>query len=76
MRLHCNLREFRGKRVLRELAEEAGISAGVLSMIERGHTLPMDADVPTLERVYGCTRTAWYDPGALLAIQRDQERTA
>jgi transcriptional regulator with XRE-family HTH domain len=65
----CNLREIRGKRVLRHVAEEAGINPGVLSQIERGRMLPRDSQLEQLEAVYGAPVEAWYPPRVLLAIE-------
>lgn len=77
MRLTCRLREYRGDRSLRNMADatnQAGyqVSAGELSRIERGTLLPTDKQIPALEQAYGHPATDWYDPIALLAIQVDE----
>jgi transcriptional regulator with XRE-family HTH domain len=71
VRLRCHLRELRGKRSLRELAEEAGLNHGTLSQIERGVLLPRDEQVYAIGKAYGAPPTEWYSELGLLAIQDD-----
>lgn len=73
MRVRCHLRELRGKRSLRELAEAAGINHGTLSQIERGRMLPADGQLYAIGKAYGAPPTEWYSELALLAIQEDGE---
>jgi transcriptional regulator with XRE-family HTH domain len=68
MRVRCHLREFRGKRSLRDVAEQVGINHGMLSQIERGRVLPRDDQIPALEQVYGEPHERWYPELVLAAI--------
>jgi transcriptional regulator with XRE-family HTH domain len=69
MRVRCHLREIRGARSLRSIADEAGVNPGQLSMIEAGKTLPKDDEVPRLAKAYGRQFTDWYPPLVLSAIE-------
>ena len=71
MKLSCRLREIRGRRSLRDLADAAGINRGTLSMIETGRALPKDEWLEAIERVYGAPPEEWYPPRTLLAIGWD-----
>ncbi len=71
MRLVCHLREIRGKRPLREIAEECGINRGTLSMIENGVHLPKNEDLYAMGMAYGAPPTKWYSELGLLALQED-----
>lgn len=76
MRVQCRLRELRGNRSLREMSaatREAGveISAGILSLIERGVMLAPDRHVAALEHAYGQPIESWYEPRLLLALEHD-----
>lgn len=77
MRVACRLRDLRGDRSLRDIADLVGVSAGLLSEIERGIRFPRDADVPALERTYGAPAAAWYaedaQPITTLALISDDE---
>jgi transcriptional regulator with XRE-family HTH domain len=75
LRVVCYLRTIRANQTLTALAAESGISAGVLSMIERGYTFPTDEQADRLEHVYGRPRTDWYDRDVLLALQADEAQT-
>lgn len=74
MRVHCHLREIRGRRSLRSVAAAAGRNHGELSLIELGRLFPKDEWLPLLERAYGRPRHDFYPPEVLLLIQRDDER--
>lgn len=71
MRLRCRLRELRGDRSLRVVAEAAGLNRGLLSEIERGYRLPLDKHLPALERAYGAPASAWYHGWSSLAVTED-----
>ncbi|MEZ5101207.1 MAG: helix-turn-helix transcriptional regulator [Thermoleophilia bacterium] len=73
MKLACALREIRGDRSLRDVAETAGVNRGLLSDLERGRRLAPDRIVRALEVAYGQPAHAWYPPEVLLVIQRDEE---
>lgn len=73
MRLACSLREIRGERSLRDVADVAGVNRGLLSDLERGRRLAPDRLVRALEQAYGAPPHAWYPPEVLLVIQRDEE---
>jgi transcriptional regulator with XRE-family HTH domain len=73
VRLRCYLREGRGERSLRQVANLTGVSAGELSLIERGRLLPADDQVEAIERAYGLQRTSWYHEWGKLAIEADEE---
>lgn len=73
MRLACSLREIRGDRSLRDVAEQAAVNRGLLSDLERGRRLAPDRLVAALELAYGAPAHAWYPPEVLLVIQRDEE---
>lgn len=82
MRVRCRLREIRenlprkpdGKRLaLSDLAERSGVSAGVLSQIERGVMLPPDRQLAALEEAYGAPIQEWYSPRALVVLEADPE---
>ncbi len=73
MKLHCKLRDLRGDRSLRHVAETAGISSGVLSQIEQGRALPRDRDLERLEAVYGAPVEQWYSPRTLVAMREEDE---
>lgn len=72
MRVGCALRDLRGRRSLSEMARQTGVSAGILSQIERGRMLPTDAQVPALEAAYGAPAHGWYTRATLLVIQPDE----
>ena len=72
MRVRCHLREIRGRRALRDLAEDARINRGTLSLIERGRLLPADKQIESLERAYGRPIGEWYDwRGPLVPVEMD-----
>jgi transcriptional regulator with XRE-family HTH domain len=73
VRLRCFLKEIRGPRGLREIAELTSMNRGELSRIENGMALPRDSDVPALEAVYGAPITDWYHPLCLVAMEFDDE---
>lgn len=70
-RLRCFLRELRGPRTLREIADAVGMIPGELSRFETGIALPRDEDVPALEKAYGAPITSWYHPLCLVALEFD-----
>jgi hypothetical protein len=79
MRLECHLRQRRGELSLRDLVHaaeridpDAGLSSGVLSLIERGRLLPTDRQV--VEKVYSTKRHEWYPPHGLAALERDEPK--
>lgn len=76
MRLRCHLREFRGKRTLKEIAAGSGVSMSVLSQLERGRMVPTDQEVTALEREYGQPVESWYPPRTLVAFEGDLEDEA
>lgn len=71
MRLLVSLREARGDRTLKALADQAGVSQGELSKIERGIALARDEQIPDLEAAYGLPVEHWYSRRALLALVED-----
>jgi transcriptional regulator with XRE-family HTH domain len=73
VRLRCFIHEGRGDRSLRQIAALTGVSAGELSLIERGRLLPTDDQVEAIERVYGIERIDWYHDWGKLAIEADEE---
>jgi transcriptional regulator with XRE-family HTH domain len=68
-----HLKEIRGKRSLRDVAEDAGINYGILSGIERGRTLPSPKQLDGIERAYGVPPHEWY-PGEVLRVIEHPER--
>jgi transcriptional regulator with XRE-family HTH domain len=76
VRLRCHLREFRGKRTLKEIAAGSGVSMSVLSQLERGRMVPTDHEVAALEREYGKAIEFWYPPRTLIAFEQDVEDEA
>ena len=71
MHLICFLKEIRGTRPLRSVADEAGVNPGMLSRIENGMALPKDDQIPMLEAAYRAQVTDWYPKGVLLALTFD-----
>lgn len=69
MRVRCLLREIRGPRPLRHVADDAGINPGMLSRIEQGVALPKDDEIRRLAAAYGAPFTSWYPPLVLAAIE-------
>lgn len=76
MRLRCFLREIRGTRTLREIAELSGVPQSELSKIENGIQVPKDADVEALVAAYQAAPTDWYGPLTLLALESDDAQIA
>ena len=72
MRVPCRLREIRGRRPLRDIADQAGVNRGTLSMIELGRMLPKDEQIPGLEHAYGRPVEDFYSPRVLLALADDE----
>lgn len=77
MRVACTLRTLRGQRSLADIekatdADGVRVSGSIVSQIERGMTLPTDAQIPVLERAYGAPVTDWYDGRTLLVLQADE----
>lgn len=70
MRVRCFMRELRGDQTLSSVAARLGMAKGELSMIERGHQIPRDDEVPALEREYG-PREEWYLPTIRRALAPD-----
>jgi transcriptional regulator with XRE-family HTH domain len=62
VRLPCRLREIRGRRKIKELAEDSGIAAATLRLIESGRQLPLDKHVAPMEQAYGQPFERWYEP--------------
>lgn len=60
MRVRCRLRHLRGKRSLRAMEAETGISRGYLSRYENGKEFPRDHHIPALEKAYGAPAKTWY----------------
>jgi transcriptional regulator with XRE-family HTH domain len=73
VRLRCYIRQGRGERSLRQIAELTDVSPGELSLIERGRLLPDDEQVAALELIYGMPMIDWYHPVGLLAIEADED---
>ena len=73
MHLACHLREIRGKRPIREVEAESGVSRAYLSQIERGRMLPTEDQIPELERAYGVMLHEMYPAFVLAAVNRDDE---
>jgi transcriptional regulator with XRE-family HTH domain len=77
MHLRCRLREFRGRRTLREVAAVSGLPVSLLSQLERGRMVPTDAEIRQLEPAYGRLLRDWYDwRGPLLVVDMDEEEEA
>jgi transcriptional regulator with XRE-family HTH domain len=55
------------------MAEASGVSAGILSQIERGLMFPADRQTARIEEAYGATVDAWYSPRVLLVLEADPE---
>jgi transcriptional regulator with XRE-family HTH domain len=72
MRLSCHLRQARGTRTIREMAEISGLLASELSRIETGRLLPADHQIRAIEEAYGITRLEAWNDWALLAILPDE----
>jgi hypothetical protein len=71
-RVRTYLRVIRGDQRLSEAARLSGLSAGVLSRLERGMLLPEDRWLPRLERVYGSpVDIAWYPPTVERVLKDD-----
>lgn len=75
MHLRCSFREIRRfeRKGLEEMAKAAGIHRATLSLIERGRLMPLDAQIPGLEKAYGRPITLLYSGLALLASQEDDD---
>lgn len=71
MRVGCRLREKRGNRTLREMADTSGVLASELSRIENGRLLPADDQLAGLERAYGLSRLEIWDEATLYAVRPD-----
>lgn len=71
MRVRCFLKELRGPRSLRRVADEAGINPGMLSRIEQGVAFPKDDEIPALAAAYGAPITDWYPPLVIVAMEFD-----
>lgn len=76
MRLRCHLREIRGTRTLREIAELSGVPASELSKIENGIQVPKDESIAGLVRAYQAKPVDWYGPMTLLALESDDGQIA
>jgi transcriptional regulator with XRE-family HTH domain len=74
MRVRCYLREIRGERSLRSVAEEAGVSPAILSTLERGEGFVHDSDIEKLVAAYGASVADWYPPTVLLAVESDDSK--
>lgn len=73
MRVRCYLREIRGRRSLRAIAETSGINRGSLSTIERGTRLPTDDQVEQLEQAYGVPFEQMYHRQVIRVLEPDEE---
>lgn len=73
MRVRCYLREIRGRRSLRTIAERADVNRGTLSAIETGRTLPKDAWIEGMEAAYGAPYEDWYPALTRRALELDDE---
>jgi transcriptional regulator with XRE-family HTH domain len=71
VKLRCHLREIRGTRTLREIAELSGVPASELSKIENGIQVPKDESIAALVRAYQAEPVDWYEPMTLLALESD-----
>lgn len=69
MHLLTNLREIRGNRSVKEIAEASGVNAASIRQIEQGRLLPRDAHLEGLERAYGRSWPEWYTRAGVGAIQ-------
>lgn len=76
MKARCYLREIRGRRSLKQLAERAGINHGTLSMIERGRMLPKDEWVDAISQAYGEPFEKWYPALVVRSLEPDDEEPA
>ena len=76
MRLRTDpLRRHRGDRTLAEIGRACDVSAGLLSMLERGRWLPDDEQAQRIAAAYGAPVHEWFvDRAALLALAPDEER--
>lgn len=73
MKVRCRLRDIRGERRLRAIAEESGVAAGQLSLLEQGRSLPRDRDLERLEAAYGKPVEEWYSRRTLVAITEEDD---
>ena len=73
MRVRCRLRDLRGDRSLREVAEAAGVNRGELSKIENGRLLPRDEWLERIEQAYGAPPHDWYPDYQLLQFEHDED---
>lgn len=60
VRLSVNLKEIRGKRTVKEIAQASGVAEASIRQIG------------PLEDAYGVPITSWYGPRTLLALQEDE----
>jgi transcriptional regulator with XRE-family HTH domain len=74
VKVRCYLREIRGRRPLRDLAEASGVNRGTLSTIELGRRLPKDEEIEPLEQAYGQPFEHWYPAAVTRALELDEER--
>lgn len=72
MRVRTFMRPLRRARGLtvEQAAACAGLAKGEISMLERGHALPRDEQLPGLYRVYGHP-SGWYPAGVLHVLMDD-----
>ena len=73
MVVRCYLREIRGRRSIRKIAEASGVNRGTLSAIERGHVVPKDEQVEPMEAAYGAPFEEWYPPLVCRVLELDEE---
>ena len=76
MKLRSYMREIRGRRSLRDLADAAGVNRGTLSLIELGRQLPKDDWVEGIERAYGAPLEQWYHQLVVRVLEPDEEQAA
>jgi transcriptional regulator with XRE-family HTH domain len=76
VRVRCHLREIRGRRGIRQIAELCGVPRATLSTIETGRSLPKDAWVEPMEQAYGAPFADWYPALTVRVLELDEEVAA
>jgi transcriptional regulator with XRE-family HTH domain len=76
VRLRCYLRDIRGRRSLRRIADAAGVDRGTLSTIERGRAVPKDEWIDAMEAAYGAPFAEWYPALTVRVLELDEEEAA
>ena len=70
MRVRCRLRELRGRRSIRDMAEATGVQPAYLSLLEQGRLLPSDSWRVALEQAYGAPLARWYEGHVFVSLEQ------